>query len=156
MTNKGSPPLTRELLMLACYCHACMGITPAYAGTTLTADGSERLERDHPRLRGNYLPPALRRFLILGSPPLTRELRYLDLVLVLVSGITPAYAGTTAIQSGSGGYGQDHPRLRGNYAVGHFFKREISGSPPLTRELLLILFLCCPGQRITPAYAGTT
>ena len=95
MTNKGSPPLTRELLMLACYCHACMGITPAYAGTTLTADGSERLERDHPRLRGNYLPPALRRFLILGSPPLTRELHSAPSFHPTRSGITPAYAGTT-------------------------------------------------------------
>ena len=95
MTNKGSPPLTRELLMLACYCHACMGITPAYAGTTLTADGSERLERDHPRLRGNYLPPALRRFLILGSPPLTRELLFGRPFMRAYPGITPAYAGTT-------------------------------------------------------------
>ena len=156
IVDSGSPPLTRELPKNGAVFFEPMGITPAYAGTTLTKTHGCTFHRDHPRLRGNYLPPALRRFLILGSPPLTRELRYLDLVLVLVSGITPAYAGTTAIQSGSGGYGQDHPRLRGNYAVGHFFKREISGSPPLTRELRKSghNYLSCDG--ITPAYAGTT
>ena len=49
----GSPPLAREQRKLSLYSLRDGGITPACAGTTLTASSVSAQFRDHPRLRGN-------------------------------------------------------------------------------------------------------
>ena len=91
-----------------------------------------------------------------GSPPLTREL------LMPLQGrsrphrITPAYAGTTNRSCDNNLRFKDHPRLRGNYTKVHCRGKSNIGSPPLTRELLVIKYLVAHKDRITPAYAGTT
>ena len=91
-----------------------------------------------------------------GSPPLTRELRLLSAVFECAAGITPAYAGTTdPAMKKCPGY-RDHPRLRGNYCLSSLAGVNIRGSPPLTRELLLLSCSHPSVDGITPAYAGTT
>ena len=73
---------------------------------------------------------------MLGSPPLTRELPNAIVPFANIAGITPAYAGTTSTEYPTETVTQDHPRLRGNYAVAANNIGEYPG--------------------ITPAYAGTT
>ena len=112
--------------------------------------------RDHPRLRGNYLLCIFCVFLKRGSPPLTRELQRLYDTDFDNDRITPAYAGTTNRLSYNCLSYEDHPRLRGNYLLTVFLLIPSSGSPPLTRELLMQLYPSANIMGITPAYAGTT
>ena len=49
----GSPPLAREQPVLYQIIRACIGITPARAGTTPTFATYNHLVEDHPRSRGN-------------------------------------------------------------------------------------------------------
>ena len=114
-----------------------MGITPAYAGTTIDVNFSSSLAGDHPRLRGNYLFYSIHILPLMGSPPLTRELHRLAHLLEFGHGITPAYAGTTSGAVSILSADQDHPRLRGNYSLINFVNLCFRGSPPLTRELHL-------------------
>ena len=111
-------------------------ITPAYAGTTYRRCDRPDLQRDH--------------------PPLTRELHIILTQEFKHLGITPAYAGTTGIAVISPEFMTDHPRLRGNYSSGCLTSSSISGSPPLTRELLNQVCSNFRRYGITPAYAGTT
>ena len=91
----GSPPLTRELLVRRNTRPEKKRITPAYAGTTLFFKIDVFDSEDHPRLRGNYPSSDGIQHNHGGSPPLTRELLSSRCASNLVSGITPAYAGTT-------------------------------------------------------------
>ena len=51
------------------------GITPACAGTTVTAEDVRAAMEDHPRLCGNDTEKDLKLAEMLGSPPLVRERR---------------------------------------------------------------------------------
>ena len=128
----------------------------AYAGTTHHEQHRCGQWWDHPRLRGNYCFSNIQTILAQGSPPLTRELPidvYRDFAK---DGITPAYAGTTAPFFANSLLIRDHPRLRGNYSSACLTIASISGSPPLTRELLNQVCSNFRRYGITPAYAGTT
>ena len=129
----GSSPLARGILIPASmekqFCGitpACAGntyhgerkalqprITPAYAGNTRCSMTAPPRSRDHPRLRGEYRLCHGRRWIYLGSPPLTRGIPMHYSVKRAPGGITPAYAGKT-------------PE---SYAV----LLIIQGSPPLAR-----------------------
>ena len=109
-------------------------ITPAYAGKSLEISLTQQACQDHPRLCGEKLPIPLKTFLIAGSPPPMRGKDDLNLFQKVVKGITPAYAGKSAVRFRSDFAEQDHPRLCGE-----------KGCPrPDT----------CDIGRITPAYAG--
>ena len=73
---KGSPPLTRGKAAVCKTLILRTGITPAYAGKSLTKAIASLCRRDHPRLRGEKRwpssPPAGKK----GSPPLTRGKDY--------------------------------------------------------------------------------
>ena len=114
-SDAGSPPLTRELLILRCDCSVPFRITPAYAGTTLNLSLLIMDTKDHPRLRGNYFKSITVDNGHEGSPPLTRELHIVKSINVDSIGITPAYAGTTPYVPIFLKSYKDHPRLRGNY-----------------------------------------
>ena len=70
-----------------------LGITPAYAGKSLSDVHEVSHYQDHPRLCGEkYLLCGL--FHVLrGSPPPMRGKEHLSRLSVKSSGITPAYAG---------------------------------------------------------------
>ena len=91
-----------------------------------------------------------------GSPPHTRERLTSFYKLLQVNGITPAYAGKTIktliFRLGS----LDHPRIRGKDTKYSSQNNSFPGSPPHTRERLLIALVLTVGARITPAYAGKT
>ena len=91
----GSPPLTRERLVLISSVCRYIGITPAYAGKTTKVLQYHFHARDHPRLRGKDRCDSLTEWAYIGSPPLTRERLCCLTALTILSGITPADAGTT-------------------------------------------------------------
>ena len=68
----GSPPLARGIPVVKASWCATTRITPACAGNTHNAKTPPSLQRDHPRLRGEY--PRLLIFKVAepGSPPLAR------------------------------------------------------------------------------------
>ena len=92
----------------------------------------------------------------MGSPPLTRGTPAVSHISTDKSGITPAYAGNTAIVSYKDADDEDHPRLRGEHLFVNIVIFNIVGSPPLTRGTLNAAGIKVSGDRITPAYAGNT
>ena len=152
----GSPPHTRGPLKLIFCIRRSIGITPAYAGTTRAWRTAWLRPRDHPRIRGDHWAVTCTSKEVTGSPPHTRGPHSDIDSIESVSGITPAYAGTTPGANLIERCRGDHPRIRGD----HFFCSDnggiLPGSPPHTRgphhrerkDVVL--------QRITPAYAGTT
>ena len=152
----GSPPHTRGTRYLVIQLWSPAGITPAYAGNTASVQLSLSNTQDHPRLRGEHkgLPQTLHRHP--GSPPLTRGTPVPLFRTILLSGITPAYAGNTEVKQGDIFSDKDHPRIRGEHQSLNTIKEPGPGSPPHTRgtphppKKTVALF------RITPAYAGNT
>ena len=91
------------------------GITPAYAGSTLS-DRRQRMQlQDHPRIRGKYLLIASVENAAPGSPPHTREVQETVIVFSPSNRITPAYAGSTQHAKDGDLMVEDHPRIRGKY-----------------------------------------
>ena len=91
----GSPPPTRGLQEQYYLRMPRDRITPAHAGTTINLIFLLFLSGDHPRPRGDYhkgTPYAVEQ---LGSPPPTRGLPPLIAPQRILTGITPAHAGTT-------------------------------------------------------------
>ena len=94
---EGSPPPMRGKGRFDFGILAGEGITPAYAGKRLVRKFPLHWNRDHPRLcgeKGNGLAGAV---LGLGSPPPMRGKVSTSAKHTLSTGITPAYAGKSAI-----------------------------------------------------------
>ena len=70
-----------------------MGITPAYAGKSLTIQKMTTRSRDHPRVCGEKGAKELKSRIFLGSPPRMRGKALLYALADKEVGITPAYAG---------------------------------------------------------------
>ena len=88
MRGKGgyiSPPLSR------------VGITPAYAGKSITKLTESAMCQDHPRLCGEKRNSLVEFVLCPGSPPPMRGKGPSDAIVACVSGITPAYAGKSEL-----------------------------------------------------------
>ena len=71
-------------------------------------------------------------------------------------GITPAYAGTTSLDSRRRSRSGDHPRIRGDHTNRSMLVRRLAGSPPHTRGPRPDVAVGVGRRGITPAYAGTT
>ena len=91
----GSPPPTRGTLGNATKQAISNRITPAYAGNTTIWNDNQFTDKDHPRLRGEHVKNKLFTSLFWGSPPPTRGTRFMTIWVMLMNGITPAYAGNT-------------------------------------------------------------
>ena len=77
-----------------------------------------------------------------------------SVVLVAVSGITPAYAGKSPTPAPWRFYAQDHPRLCGEKSSLSPYRCRQSGSPPPMRGKEASNGFPKTWTRITPAYAG--
>ena len=111
---------------------------------------------DHPRSRGNNFHSILLSGYSGGSPPLAREQPPMVFLPLMISGITPARAGTTLQWDIPQLVIGDHPRSRGNNHSISYAVRTTSGSPPLAREQLHDRQVRHARDGITPARAGTT
>ena len=78
----------------------------------------------------------------------------LNLFQKVVKGITPAYAGKSAVRFRSDFAEQDHPRLCGEKRFEMQCILHHTGSPPPMRGKGEVKTMGIPVFRITPAYAG--
>ena len=93
--GKGSPPLARGTVCLFPQRLENLGITPACAGNSKKVKVRRRSRQDHPRLRGEQLPPLPPRGNGQGSPPLARGTAAPSSATPASSRITPACAGNS-------------------------------------------------------------
>ena len=152
----GSPPPTRGALDASGDDRVAVRITPAYAGSTRHDRSPSFAIRDHPRLRGEHTCPPFGVDSGRGSPPPTRGARLLSGWRLGVTGITPAYAGSTDRPQEPSQPFRDHPRLRGEHPAGALPRWFDGGSPPPTRGARHLRHHRRVPGGITPAYAGST
>ena len=156
LDESGSSPHTRGALRICHVCRSGNRIIPAYAGSTTATAFAFRSLGDHPRIRGEHPrddpAPGSRQ----GSSPHTRGAPLAVVGRVDVSGIIPAYAGSTMIQSGKQSSGADHPRIRGEHMLPHAPPYRPTGSSPHTRGAQPVTMTLGNLAGIIPAYAGST
>ena len=111
----GSPPRVRGIPIPLLYSPANARITPACAGNTWTGTRAAKLDRDHPRVCGEYSAHCEKVPHHGGSPPRVRGILTKRHNGPLSSGITPACAGNTYVRFAKVGYEGDHPRVCGEY-----------------------------------------
>ena len=131
--KRGSPPLMRGPPADYQSEGADSGITPAYAGTTVSTSPLLFRWLDHPRLCGDHILSTVGFIGGLGSPPLMRGPLLRLIQVPRTVRITPAYAGTTRIMTLRLPNLWDHPRLCGDHNHGRGLRRGQLGSPPLMR-----------------------
>ena len=134
MANRGSPPPMRGKVLEKGSFLRRTGITPAYAGKSLSGVQCTCRTTDHPRLCGEKYRKGMVLFGNIGSPPPMRGKEMPRGQGVLHFRITPAYAGKRMPSVLSDFKHRDHPRLCGEKLPTHC--------------------VVCYGKRITPAYAG--
>ena len=154
--SSGSPPHARGARPDRPFPAAARRITPACAGSTARLPVHEQVEADHPRMRGEHQRWLKPQRPFPGSPPHARgapEARSLD---APGERITPACAGSTAAAKASLAPVADHPRMRGEHVTRTSSAVPGGGSPPHARGAPHRYGGPCPGDRITPACAGST
>ena len=93
LSQQGSPPHGRGKVRLAPLIQLLVGITPAWAGKSMTAPGRSSRTGDHPRVGGEKLSWSRLRQNPEGSPPRGRGKVADGLLAGACPGITPALAG---------------------------------------------------------------
>ena len=152
--HQGSPPPMRGKDPVKLLLDVCTRITPAYAGKSFVVKSNVLAARDHPRLCGEKGFGLFPQPLYLGSPPPMRGKVKIIFSIVTGKGITPAYAGKSAVRFRSDFAEQDHPRLCGEKTKPTPKEAERKGSPPPMRGKGSGLILNQSNTGITPAYAG--
>ena len=153
-SDAGSPPRMRGKGGLILLLRQLIGITPAYAGKSGCGLLSVFQTQDHPRVCGEK--PCRCRYPVQpsGSPPRMRGKAASEGVTRNGSGITPAYAGKSAMFQRSGAVSRDHPRVCGEKGHNIVCRFGGIGSPPRMRGKDLLGGFRAAQHRITPAYAG--
>ena len=111
----GSSPLVRGIHLLNFRTKNLKRIIPACAGNTSKGKKQCYIQRDHPRLCGEYFNRAFQNVNVQGSSPLVRGIRRYPPYKPLVHRIIPACAGNTAFEKMPVTSKWDHPRLCGEY-----------------------------------------
>ena len=150
----GSPPPMRGKAACATPTDRITGITPAYAGKSVTQPHTSVFPRDHPRLCGEKPVDHGDSVHSRGSPPPMRGKVLQCGICGRKVGITPAYAGKSRRRLFRGERCEDHPRLCGEKEADVQFLWHPLGSPPPMRGKALRQRDYRSRERITPAYAG--
>ncbi len=108
------------------------GIIPAYGGNTDSQFPANRVHRDHPYLRGEYVCDTTTTDDAKGSSPPTWGILAIQLLLVCDLRIIPTYVGNTIKMKALSVHGKDHPHLRGEYHQSKPIFLAIQGSSPPT------------------------
>ena len=133
IAQKGSSPLTRGAQDSQEMRSALLGLIPAYAGSTSSAQTAIAPDRAHPRLRGEHGAPAGPTGPRMGSSPLTRGAPGDPQPFDDANRLIPAYAGSTQPEPLQPHLGWAHPRLRGEHGGTDHVDPGAGGSSPLTR-----------------------
>ena len=152
----GSSPHTRGARERSAQRRRGRRIIPAYAGSTDTPLTNVTPFTDHPRIRGEHVASGSRSQPRAGSSPHTRGARFSRDMDTPVTGIIPAYAGSTASDGASVYSPRDHPRIRGEHPPPKVQGGGLRGSSPHTRGARLRSESSRRRRRIIPAYAGST
>ena len=156
LASLGSSPHTRGARLPLGAPAWAAGIIPAYAGST-ALDVQDGLKwRDHPRIRGEHATGSTTSKPRRGSSPHTRGAPDQPVGAALLTGIIPAYAGSTWFRERPTASAADHPRIRGEHALRVRGDFQGVGSSPHTRGALLFDRPLVDRRRIIPAYAGST
>ena len=152
--KEGSPPRVRGKVNSFAEASSQKGITPAYAGKSMSGHSDKLTNGDHPRVCGEKEPELPCVGSMMGSPPRMR-----GKVQGLIDGInkgriTPAYAGKSARSCERVSRGWDHPRVCGEKSCKFKHHRYHLGSPPRMRGKGASLGAVFADGGITPAYAG--
>ena len=132
-SSTGSSPRTRGARQGQGAVRLARGIIPAYAGSTSALLQKARMRWDHPRVRGEHLHVRRNGTSCAGSSPRTRGALAAENEPHDVSGIIPAYAGSTHDCPVELVGREDHPRVRGEHAGEKARNAEGGGSSPRTR-----------------------
>ena len=152
----GSSPLSRGIRPTWPRPRFSLRIIPALAGNTGSVVKSRLVSGDHPRSRGEYSYRIAQQLLPGGSSPLSRGIRFGHQLGAFRPRIIPALAGNTSRCSMEIPRRRDHPRSRGEYAVGGRLVDVGDGSSPLSRGIRRGGRRRPPGRGIIPALAGNT
>ena len=150
----GSPPRVRGKEIQQPQGAPRPGITPAYAGKSLTIQNLTTGSRDHPRVCGEKDQIQQDAARTPGSPPRMRGKAWVKDFYKLEKGITPACAGKSLFCFTAAVPIQDHPRVCGEKFLAVYGATALSGSPPRVRGKADEGFLVLRHHGITPAYAG--
>ncbi|KPI03769.1 hypothetical protein OK006_7390 [Actinobacteria bacterium OK006] len=131
-------------------------LTPACAGTTMTAPVQVGPSPAHPRLRGEDFSAAYTSALTSGSPPPARGGPARPETAHRPWRLTPACAGRTPRGSHPWSRPPAHPRLRGEDAGTYNSFGTGNGSPPPARGGPHVTRAQYERYRLTPACAGRT
>ena len=131
-----------------------IGITPAYAGKSITLVDGPGWNEDHPRLCGEKKMSEIKIEPCPGSPPPMRGKALQKPKRANCSRITPAYAGKSESFNDILYTLRDHPRLCGEKKSFRGKLQSRLGSPPPMRGKDTGIRLFYHVIRITPAYAG--
>ena len=150
----GSPPPMRGKACFFQLGEVPAGITPAYAGKSLTDPQPVFSNQDHPRLCGekSTIHHVLNKEI--GSPPPMRGKGHTAMCTLVLHRITPAYAGKSGLICKEFQKFWDHPRLCGEKFPPPKSSASAWGSPPPMRGKDEKITLEGMTSRITPAYAG--
>ena len=131
--SMGSSPHTRGARS-ACRPEVVQGgIIPAYAGSTSGSLTCSARPWDHPRIRGEHYDENSIHDCSMGSSPHTRGAPVMCRPSGRLSGIIPAYAGSTPCCVRSPVPSGDHPRIRGEHRRVSMNCKSEGGSSPHTR-----------------------
>ena len=127
---------------------------PAYAGNALSCPGRVRRAPVHPRIRGERMTTARRRWAMPGSSPHTRGTRGGCHQSRLGKRFIPAYAGNARKRSARSRGRAVHPRIRGERPQLMTQWPPLCGSSPHTRGTRRCGLCRVRVVRFIPAYAG--
>ena len=150
----GSPPPMRGKGTDLTNCGYWKRITPAYAGKSLHLHHIYSFYQDHPRLCGEKYMIDTKKSPWEGSPPPMRGKVSQADQDERGNGITPAYAGKSAVRLSRRPPLPDHPRLCGEKGEKVGDAIGGTGSPPPMRGKVAHRAQHHAAERITPAYAG--
>ncbi len=152
----GSSPRMRGA-QCSCDCgNVITGIIPAYAGSTSASRECRIALWDHPRVCGEHGDGFREACQVLGSSPRMRGARGLRGLNYHVTGIIPAYAGSTCPLRRRISRRRDHPRVCGEHLWAVAALALAVGSSPRMRGALRRGVKSFGRTGIIPAYAGST
>ena len=126
----GSPPRGRGKVSKGIKPSDERGITPAWAGKSMTAPGRSSRTGDHPRVGGEKNNHIIDNQYGKGSPPRRRGKGGKSFTGNMFTRITPAWAGKRGRFAERKAPSWDHPRMGGEKKKSRRCCTSIGGSPP--------------------------